>query len=147
MRLKTGEVIYEKSYMSPRPPPKISLRHDHDWTRGKVQLGSTFEQQPHIKVVRQSRGEVQHATFSQLTQPITKPPLIDQGNLTARKTCLLPKVKRPVPMRSTKKVFTENSVLQIDQGNLIICHKTSVLSKLTMDQGNVMSVTAQVHTQ
>ena len=73
VRLKTGEVLYEKSYMSPRPPPKISLRHDHDWTRGKVQLGSTVEQQPHGKVVRQSRGEVQHATFSQLTQPIPKP--------------------------------------------------------------------------
>ena len=59
--------------MSPRPPPKISLRHDHDWTRGKVQLGSTVDQQPEGKVVRQSRGEVQHATFSQLTQPIPKP--------------------------------------------------------------------------
>ena len=59
--------------MSPRPPPKISLRHDHDWTRGKVQLGSTVDQQPVCKVVRQSRGEVQHATFSQLTQPIRKP--------------------------------------------------------------------------
>ena len=35
VRLKIGEVLYEKSYMSPRPPPKISLRHDHDWTRGK----------------------------------------------------------------------------------------------------------------
>ena len=59
--------------MSPRPPPKISLRHDHDWTRGKVQLGSTVDQQPEGKVVRQSRGEVQHATFSQPTQPIPKP--------------------------------------------------------------------------
>ena len=48
--------------MSPRPPPKISLRHDHDWTRGKVQLGSTVDQQPEGKVVRQSRGEVQHTT-------------------------------------------------------------------------------------
>ena len=66
VRLKTGEVLYEKSHMSPRPP-KISLRHDHDWIRGKVQLGSTFDQQPEGKVVRQSRGEVQHATFSQLT--------------------------------------------------------------------------------
>ena len=46
VRLKTGEVLYEKSYMSPRPPPKISLRHDHDWTRGNDQLGSTVEQQP-----------------------------------------------------------------------------------------------------
>ena len=58
--------------MSPRPPPKISLRHD--WTRGEVPLGSTVDQQPEGKVVRQSRGEVsQHATFSQLTQPIPKP--------------------------------------------------------------------------
>ena len=73
VRLKTGEVLYEKSYMSPRPPPKISLRHDHDWTKGKVQLGSTVDQQPAGKVVRQSRGEVRHATFSQLTQPIQKP--------------------------------------------------------------------------
>ena len=59
--------------MSPRLPPKISLRHDHNWTRGNDQLGSTVEKQPHGKVVRQSRGEVQHATFSQLTQPIPKP--------------------------------------------------------------------------
>ena len=72
VRLKTGEVLKEKSYMSPRPPPKISLRHD--WTRGEVQLGSTVDQQPEGKVVRQSRGEVsQHETFSQPTQPIPKP--------------------------------------------------------------------------
>ena len=59
--------------MSPRPPPKISLRHDHDWTRGKVQFGSTVEQQPVGKLVQQSCGEVQHAMFSQLTQPKPKP--------------------------------------------------------------------------
>ena len=66
--MKTGEVLYEKSYMSSRPPPKISLRHDHDWTRGNEELGSTVEQQPVSKIVRQSFGEVQRATFSQLTQ-------------------------------------------------------------------------------
>ena len=65
VRLKTGEVLYERSYMSPRPPPKISLRHDHDWTRGKVPLGSTIDQQQEGKIVRQSCGEVQRATFSQ----------------------------------------------------------------------------------
>ena len=68
VRLKTGEALYEKAYMSPRPPHKISLRHDHDWTRGNVQLGSTVDQQPEGKVVRQSRGEVQ----PQLTQPKPK---------------------------------------------------------------------------
>ena len=138
-RLKTGEVLNEKSYMSPRPPPKISLRHDHDWTRGKVPLGSTVDQQPEGKVVRQSRGEVQHATFSQLTQPIPKP-ICDRSGQPDN-------TQDVFPMRSMKKVFTENSVLQIDQDNLIICLKTSELSKFTIDQGSLMSVTAQAHTQ
>ena len=34
-RLKTVEMLYERRYLSPRPPPKISVKHDHDWTRGK----------------------------------------------------------------------------------------------------------------
>ena len=67
VRLKTGEVLYEKSYMSPRPPPKISLRHDHDWTRRNDELSSTVDQQPVGKLVQQSCGETRHATFSQLT--------------------------------------------------------------------------------
>ena len=72
VRLKTGEVLYEKSYLSPRPPPKISLRHDHDWTRGNDELGSTVEQQPVGKLVQQSCGEVQHAKFSKPTQSKTQ---------------------------------------------------------------------------
>ena len=40
-RLKTGEMLYERRYLSRRPPPKISLRHDHNWSRGNDQLGST----------------------------------------------------------------------------------------------------------
>ena len=35
VRMKTGEVLYEKVYMSPRLPPKISL--EHEWKR---ELGS-----------------------------------------------------------------------------------------------------------
>ena len=54
VRLKTGEVLYEKKYMCPRPPPKISLRHDHDWTKANDELGSTVEQQPVGKLVQQS---------------------------------------------------------------------------------------------
>ena len=72
VRLNTGEVLYEKSYFSPRPPPKISLRHEHDWTRGKVPLGSTVEQQPVGKLVQQSCGEVQRAAFSQLNPTKTQ---------------------------------------------------------------------------
>ena len=53
-RLRIGEVLNEKVYISPRPPPKISLRHDHDWTRGKVQLGSTVDQQSEEKLFDQT---------------------------------------------------------------------------------------------
>ena len=39
VRMETGEVIYEKEYMSPRPPPKISLKH-----KWKIELGSEHAQ-------------------------------------------------------------------------------------------------------
>ena len=69
VRLKTGEVLYEKAYMSPRPPLKISLRHE--WTKG---MGSKVVQQPEGKVVQQPKGEVARQTkFFQPTQPIPSP--------------------------------------------------------------------------
>ena len=61
VRLKTGEVLYEKVYMLPRPPPKISLRHD--WTK---ELGSKVVQQPGGETVRQTK-------FFQSTQPTPNP--------------------------------------------------------------------------
>ena len=138
--------------MSPRPPPKISLRHE--WTK---ELGSKVDRQPEGEVTRQPEGEVaRQANSSNQPNQFQIQFVIDRGNLRTCKMCLLLKVKRPVRMRSRKKVFTKNSVLQIDQGNsrsrsawlkLVICLKTPVLSKLTMNQGNLMSVTAQVHTQ
>ena len=63
----------KKSYVSPRPPPKISLRHDHDWTRGNDELGSTVEQQPVGKLVQQSFGEAPRVKLSKPTQPKPKP--------------------------------------------------------------------------
>ena len=36
VRMETGEVINEKVYASPRPPPKISLKHD--WRENWVQI-------------------------------------------------------------------------------------------------------------
>ena len=53
VRLKIGEVLYEKVSMSPRFPPKISLRHE--WTR---ELGSKVVQQPEGEAGRQPEGEV-----------------------------------------------------------------------------------------
>ena len=51
VRLKTGEALYEKAYMSPRPPPKISPRHE--WTK---ESGSKVDRQPEGEVARQPEG-------------------------------------------------------------------------------------------
>ena len=83
--LRTGDVFFEKAYMSPRPPPKISLRHD--WTK---ELGSEVARQPQEEVARQPQEEfarqlreevarlpreevARQAKFFQPTQPIPKP--------------------------------------------------------------------------
>ena len=69
VRLKTGEVLYEKVCMSPRPPPKSSLRHD--WTK---ELGSKVGRQPEGEVARQPEGEVvRQAKFFQPAQPTPNP--------------------------------------------------------------------------
>ena len=79
--------------MSPRPPPKISLRHD--WARGEVPLGSTVDQQPEGEVIRQSQEEVaRRAKLFQPTQPIPKPICDRSGqpdithNVIGVQTCL-----------------------------------------------------------
>ena len=79
-RLKTGEVLFEKRHLSPRPPPKISLKHDHNWTRGNDQLGFTVEQQPVGKLIQQSSGETLRAEFSKPT------PIQTQSNLSIGET-------------------------------------------------------------
>ena len=59
VRMETGEVIHEKVYMSPRPPPKISLKNE--WKR---ELGSEHAQ----------RSEVGQLSRSfQSNQPILNP--------------------------------------------------------------------------
>ena len=61
VRMETGEVSYEKVFMSPRPPPKISLKHE--WKR---ELGSEVARQPEGQVIRQTK-------IFQSTQPIPNP--------------------------------------------------------------------------
>ena len=72
-RLKAGEMLYARRYLSPRPPPKISLKHDHNWTKGNDQSGSTVEHQPVGKLVQQSFGEAPRAESSKPTQSKPNP--------------------------------------------------------------------------
>ena len=61
VRMESGEVIYEKVYASPRPPPKISLKHD--WMKD---FGSEVVRQPEGEVARQTKS-------SQSSQPDQNP--------------------------------------------------------------------------
>ena len=65
--MKSGEKLYERQYLSPRPPPKISLRRDLNWSEGKDQ-GSTVEHRPVGKLVQQSLGETVQFDSSKPTQ-------------------------------------------------------------------------------
>ena len=101
-RLRNGEKLYEKQYLSLRPPPKISLKHDLNCSKGKIrvlqlnidQLVNSFNS--HL---------VKHFNLVLPSQPNSLNPLkIERGN--------------PLPKRllvSCKK----NLVLPIDRGSPI----------------------------
>ena len=61
VRMETGEVKNEKVFASPRPPPKISLKHD--WRK---EFGSEVAQRPEGQVVQKSQ-------CSQSNQPKPNP--------------------------------------------------------------------------
>ena len=141
--LKTGEVLSEKSHVSPRPPPKISLRHDHDWTRGNDELGSTVEQQPVGKLVQQSFGEVQHEKFSKPTQPKPKPICYRSEKPENTEDMFV------VKGETSRSHEIDEKGLHEELGSSERSGKPEKLSEnmLTMEQGNLWSKTAQVHTQ
>ena len=63
--LGVGEITDARG-SSPRPP-KISLKHDLNWSKGKDQ-GSTVEHRPVGKLVQQSLGETLQSGSSKPTQ-------------------------------------------------------------------------------
>ena len=86
VRMETGEVIYEKVYASPRPPPKISLKHD--WKR---ELVSEDGQRPDGQVVQQfkssqSNQPTPNPDHDRTRQPVvgTDPRIASSGRKTSR---------------------------------------------------------------
>ena len=114
VRLKTGEVLHEKVSMSPLRPPKISLRHE--WTR---ELGSKVVQQPEGDAARQPEGEVVRQTkFFQSTQPTANPIRDRSGRLDNMKDGRNTSRSQEINVNSFNDL-TKNSVLQIEQGDLL----------------------------
>ena len=103
VRMETGEVIYEKVFMSPRPPLKISLKHE--WKR---ELGSEHAQ----------RSEVGQLSGSfQSNQPILNP--------NRERT------KRPVIRNDTRTVQDGRKTSRSQEIDVNSFHEESVSSERT----------------
>ena len=102
LKMKTGEAFYEKVYMSPRPPPKISLKHE--WNR---ELASEHAQRP--EVWQLSRSFQSKPTNSKSNSVKDRSDLI---------TCKMEETL-PVLRRSMLILFAKNSVLQKERGDLL----------------------------
>ena len=106
--IKTGEVLYEKVHMSPRPPPKISLKHD--W---KKELGSEVAQRPEGQVVQRSKS-------SQSKKPnLQTQIMLERRNPLSAVTQVTSQVqeKRPVPRRSKHVLFVKKLLNMMERGN------------------------------
>ena len=101
VRMKTGEVLYEKVYMSPRPPPKISLKHE--WKR---ELGSEHAQRP--EVGQRSRSfQSNQPTLNPIRERSGRPDSTQNGRKTSR--------SQEIDVNS----FAKNQVLQSERSDLL----------------------------
>ena len=141
--METGEVIYDKVYASPRPPPKISLKHD--WMK---ELGSEVARQakssqstqpnPNRDNDRTERPVVcseraSHPRFSRESQN----PILEDVNheRTGRPVVCLERASRPqeIETRSSR----EEDVNHERTGRPVVCrdtnHERSMLNEVDID--------------
>ena len=154
VRMKTGEVLYEKVSMSPRHPPKISLKHE--WTR---ELGSEHAQRPEVGQLSRSFQSNQ-PTLNPIRERSGRPDIthdvidVQDGRKTSRSQeidvnsfCEEPcssertgrLVKRPIPVKPVH----ETSVIQTRSSedrkdfNVEQTHERTVRPVNTHDMTNV----------
>ena len=109
-------------------------------------MGSTVEQQPVGKHVRQSCGEVQHEEFSQPAQPKPKPICDRSGKLDSTEDVFVVTGETSRSHEIDEKCLHEELVSSDRSGKPDdLSENTRV--KQAHDQGNLMGETAQVHTQ
>ena len=131
---------------SPRPPTKISLRHDHDCTRGNDdEFSSTVEQQPVGKLAQQFSGEVPRVKLSKPTQPKHKRICDRSGKPEDSERVFVDEGKTSHSQEIDDNLLHKEFGSSDGTGNMWNCLKTFALSMLTMEQGNLWNQ-AQAHT-
>ena len=101
VRMKTGEVLYEKVYMSHRSPPKITLKHE--WKR---ELGSEHAQRAEVGQLFKSFQSNQ-PTLNSIRERSGRLDSTQEGRKTSR--------SQEIDVNS----FAKNLVLQSERGDLL----------------------------
>ena len=78
VRMKTGEVFFEKVYMSPRLPPKISLKHE--WKR---EIGSDHAQRSEVGQLSR-RFQSNQPTLNPIRERSERPDKMQDARKTSR---------------------------------------------------------------
>ena len=126
VRMETGEVMYEKVFMSPRPPPKISLRHD--WKR---EVGSEHAQRPEGQVVKQSRS-------FQSNQPIPNPSRDRSGQpVVETNTENVPDCCETRSCHESMRLNVEDETLRERSGQPVVNHDDSSRQQTMLNEVNM----------
>ena len=117
VRMETGEVIYEKVYTSPRPPPKISLKHD--WKR---ELGSEVAQRPEGQVVQQFESSQlnqpnPNPDHDRTEQPVVRTDRTEQPVVETDTQIMCQTVPKHVPFMKAQASTLETKQFVIERGN------------------------------
>ena len=137
-------MLYERRYLSPQPPPKISLKHDHKWTKGNDQSGSTVEHQPVGKLVQQSFGEALRAESSKPTQSKPNPICDRTGKPVETEHVFVEKGKTSRSQEIVGKRLQEELGSSDRSGKLVKCEDNRVINVHDRTQKPLESST---HTQ
>ena len=125
VRMETGDVIYEKVYASPRPPPKISLKHD--WMKELVS-----------EVARQPEGEV--AGQAKVFQPTQLNPNPNHDRTERPVVCSENKSRsQEIDTRFSRE--SKNSILEEDANHdrmvrPVVCSQNTSQTRLSRDCKN-----------
>ena len=133
VRMETGEVLYEKVFMSPRLPPKISFKHE--WKR---ELDSEHAQRSEVGQLSrrfQSNQPILNPIRERTGRPVIRDDVIDVQD--ERKTSRSQEIdvnsfhEEPVSSERTERPVIETSVIQArsseDSKDLEVSNRTDQL--------------------
>ena len=154
VRMETGEVILEKVYMSPRPPPKISLKHE--WKRELVsehaqrsevgQLSRSFQSnQPILNPIRERTGRpvVETSVIRARSSEDSKDPNVEKAHertrrlVTETNTENVPDISQTRSVHESETFNVGDQTLRERMGRPVIDHDNLSHEKIMVNEADM----------